>query len=127
MFTCPVVLQYNKKRGAAMSMWADYIKETLDKEMLELEEGFVTFFKVPGTTVCYIEDIYTRPEFRRQNITKKLEDLVIKWAKFNGCTQLMGSVSLNRRGTERSVQGLISSGYIISDLADKMIYLKKNI
>jgi GNAT superfamily N-acetyltransferase len=108
-------------------MWAAYIKETLGKEMIQTDKGFATFFIVPGTSVCYIEDIYVLPEHRKSDITTEMENSVKKWAVERGCTELMGSVNLSISTPERSLQILLHRGYKLSQVTPSMIYLKKKL
>lgn len=108
-------------------MWADYIKETFGKEMLQNEYGFATFYIVPETTVCYLEDIYVAPEFRRAEFGSELEDAVIKWAKERYCTEIMGSVNLNIATPERSMNVLLSRGYKLTSATPTMLYFRKQL
>jgi GNAT superfamily N-acetyltransferase len=108
-------------------MWADYIKETFGKEMLQTEYGFATFYIVPETTVCYIEDIYVIPELRKSKIGSELEAEITIWAKERKCTELMGSVNLTITTPERSMAVLISRGYKLTSATPTMLYFRKQL
>ena len=108
-------------------MWADYIKETFGKEMLQTEYGFATFYIVPETTVCYIEDIYVIPKLRETKKGAYLETEIIKWAKERKCTELLGSVNLNIATPERSIAVLISRGYKLTSATPTMLYFRKQL
>jgi hypothetical protein len=110
-----------------MSLWADYIKESLSKNMIEDEKGFATFYIIPGTQVCYIEDIYVVPEARKSDKGTEMEMDIRDWAVAQGCSELMGSVNLLSNYPERSTQVLIARGYKIAQVTATMIYFKKNI
>lgn len=110
-----------------MSLWADYIFESLGKQMLESEKGFITFFILPGTQVCYIEDIYVAPEFRNSSEASTMEKAAINWAQEQKCVEVMGSVSLASKTPERSISYLIESGYKLSSATSSALYFKKNI
>lgn len=110
-----------------MSHWADYIAETADKRMLEDENGFATYFVVPGTQVCYIEDIYVVPEKRKSDVGTEYELAIRNWAVEQGCIELMGSVNLQSKNPERSVQVLLARGFKIAQVTPTMMYFKKNI
>jgi len=108
-------------------VWAAYIKELYGKEMLETEYGFATYFIVPGTSVCYLEDIFVAPEHRKSRAGTELENAVIEWAKERKCTEIMGSAAVGLPTTERSVAVLIARGYKLSKVTETMLYFKKNI
>jgi GNAT superfamily N-acetyltransferase len=110
-----------------MSLWADYIKELYGKEMYEDSMGFCTYYIVPGTDVCYIEDIYVVPEHRKSAFGAEMESKVEAWSRLQGCSQLMGSVATGLQTTERSISVLISRGFKLSKVTETMLYFKKNI
>ena len=110
-----------------MSHWAEYIKELYGKYMLEYPEGFATYYIIPGTKVCYIEDIYVVPEARETDVGTRFEKEISEWAKTQDCTELMGSVNLGISNPERSIAVLIARGFKLTSSSATMLYFKKHL
>jgi GNAT superfamily N-acetyltransferase len=73
-----------------MSLYADFLKEYSDIEILEKEYGFATY-SISGEE-CYIRDVYVIPVMRNKNYASLLADEITKIAKDKGCKYLTGSV-----------------------------------
>lgn len=110
-----------------MSHYAEYLKETGLREIIENDKGYIVFRILDGSMICYIEIIYVAPDFRKQGVTKELEDEVIKWAKEKKCSGLMGSVNVKLSTPERSMIELIRAGYRLSHANEEMIYFVKDL
>lgn len=53
--------------------------------------GFAHFFTHPSTTtadVCYIQDLFTAPQARRQGVARALLAAVEEWARRRGCARV---------------------------------------
>ena len=66
-----------------MSHFANYIKERQNKEIIEDESGFATYYFIMPD--CYIEDIYVIPEKRKAGIAAKYADKIAKIAQEKNC------------------------------------------
>ena len=73
-----------------MSLYADYLKEREDTNILEDTRGFATY-KITGEE-CYIIDIYVAPIHRGNGMTKYYSDKIGELAKELGCSFLSGTV-----------------------------------
>lgn len=95
-------------------MYADYLKETQDKDMLKTEHGFLTygFNCVPGVKGphVYIEDLYVIPEMRKTHIASTMADRVCSIAKDRGIEFCIGSVSKASKTSDRSCKVLEAYG-----------------
>lgn len=81
-------------------MYSDYLKERAGLETLELERGFATY-KFRGLD-CYIQDIYVKPEYRKEGIASILADKIAVIAKHSGINILTGSVDARAETAEAS-------------------------
>lgn len=95
------------------SLYALYINERENYEIVESEKGFATYKIFPENKECYIRDIYVHPKFRDQKIASKMADEIAIMAKEKGCTHLTGSVDTNTNGSTTSVSVLLSYGFKI--------------
>lgn len=110
-----------------MSLYGQYINETLGKHIVEDENGYATYYIIPGTKVCYIEDIYVVPEMRQSKQATRYEQQIIEWAKANECGELLGSVNTKISTPERSFLMLLHSGYKFSHIDGITVYFIKEI
>lgn len=108
-----------------MSLFGDYIKERLNKSIVENENGFATYYYV--SDVCYIEDIYIVPHMRKSKEASKLADMIAKEAKNHGFKWLYGSVSMKALNPTTSVKVLLAYGFELARVEDDAIYFKKSL
>lgn len=112
------------------SLYAQYIKEREDKQVIEYEQGFIKFSFGENETFgkhCYIEDIFVTEENRDKHLASKMADQVKEIAKGKGCEFLVGSVDTTTNGVERSIKVLYSYGFTIKCLDGQMIYFSKEL
>lgn len=108
-----------------MSKYLDYLKERLNVESIETEEGFVTYSF--SEDLVYIQDIYVVPHLRKSNIAKTLADKVVEIAKERGITKVLGSVALNTSSRDDSIKVLHAYGMKISHYDNHIIYFIKEV
>lgn len=108
-----------------MKMFADYIKERENKECLYSAKGFATFLFEKET--CYIENIYVKPEFRKEGEASRLADEIADIAAKKGCKLLMGSVSPLANGSTDSLKVLLAYGFKLVSSTNNFIILSKEI
>jgi GNAT superfamily N-acetyltransferase len=109
-----------------LSLFGDYIRERLGKEIVETDDGFATYY-FPEPGCCYIEDIYVRPEARRTGAGSRLADQVTEIALSKGSDRLIGSVDPKAFGSTDSMKALLAYGFELHGTDGKLIYLKKEI
>lgn len=95
-----------------MSMYASYVRERLGDEILEREEGFLTYryLEDMGEKCVYIVDIFVRPDFRKSKVASDMADTVVERAKKEGCKRLLGSVSFDAKNVTDSIKVLFGYG-----------------
>lgn len=108
-----------------MDLYAKYIKEREDLELLSTEDAFLTY-KI-GDGWAFIQDLYVVPENRKSYVASKLADKVVEIAIERGCTELYGQVDKNANEWERSIKVLEGYGMSPCKEQDNMIYFKKKI
>lgn len=108
-----------------MSLFAEYINETQGREIIEADFGFATYV-INGPQV-YIEDIYVRPEYRKQNFATRLADKVKEKAKAQGCTHMLGTVNCTFKDPTTSLKALLGYGFKIENVFQDVIVMKMEI
>lgn len=109
-----------------MSLYADYIKEREDKEIIESDKGFATF-KIFDNGECYLQDIYVVPNHRKSHYATEMTDKVVAMAREKGCNILIGSVCTDDKYATRNMKVFLAYGMEIYKTVGIMIFLKKNI
>lgn len=108
-----------------MSLFGDYIKERLSKEIVENDLGFCTYFFLQDGV--YIEDLYVRPEYRKGHIAAKLADQVAEIAKEKGFKKMYGSVRPSSKGSTDSLKVLFAYGMRLDSAGPDAVITVKEI
>jgi GNAT superfamily N-acetyltransferase len=109
------------------SMFAKYVAETSGKLVIEDEAGFVMFYVLPGTDVCYLEDLYVDEPYRGTGVASVYHDKVMNWARSSNCKTLITSINTQISTPERSMSLILKHGFKFSHVKDHMIYFTKDI
>lgn len=108
-----------------MSLWADYHKERLGWETIELEGGFIAYsIALP---FCCINEIYVKPDLRNKDIASRLGDQVVLKAKEAGCTHLWSQVSVLANGSTDALKATLAYGFKVSKAQEDRVILVKEI
>lgn len=112
-------------------MYARYLKETENKEMLQTEHGFLTygFNCVPGVSFphVYIETLYVEPDYRKSHVASTMADRVASIAKERGITKMIGSVAVQRKGADANLEVLKRYGMRLFAAHDQTIFTIKDL
>lgn len=108
-----------------MSHFADYIKETRGRDIIETSYGFATYI-IQGPE-CYIEDIYISPENRVNGMASKLADKIKERAKDAGCKTLIGTVNCEFSDPSTSMLSMLHYGFKILKACPGIIILTMEI
>lgn len=108
------------------SLYAQYIKERENKDIIESENGFATY-KIFNNGECYLQDIYVVPDMRQSGLATEMADKVTEIAKQQGCHTLVGSVCVDTNNTTKNMQVLLAYGMKIHKVIGNMIFLSKKI
>lgn len=110
-----------------MSMYADYIREHRNDEIVETEQGFATYrFLNEGKSV-YIIDIYVKPDFRKSKAASVMADEIVANAKTRGAIELLGTVVPSARNSTDSLKVLLGYGMSLQSSSNDMIIFRKDI
>lgn len=110
-----------------MSLYGEYIKETQDKEIIEDDYGFATFYPAFDHRYMYIEDIYVKSNKRKEKKASDYADRIAKIAKERGISKLLGSVNMQIKNPTRSAKVLLSYGFRLLEVKEDSIYFEKDI
>ncbi len=109
----------------APSLYAQYVKERLGKDVIETEFGFATIHVT--NTVFYIEDIFVLKEHRKDGHAQKLANEAIEWAKRMGFKKVLGSVNLEAKNFEYSMKVMSLFGFKPCRAQSNLIFYEKEI
>lgn len=107
------------------SLYAQYLKERTIIEIIENEQGFVTY-SLRGKE-CRIEEFFTLPEARRQGLARLIGIEVLEIAKAAGCTHVTASVCTNAKNTHESLKAAMAAGLSIFKADQNLIWLGKEL
>lgn len=109
------------------SLYAKYLRERTDDQILETNEGFVTYKYINEGKAVYIMDIFVLPHLRKEGLAARLADLVVLEAKEKGAVELLGSVVPSTKNSTTSVQVLIAYGMSLHSSTNDFIVFRKEI
>ncbi len=112
-------------------MYAEYLKETQNKIVLETEHGFLTygFNCVPGADFphVYIEDLYVKPDMRFSHVAATMADEVARQARERGIKKMLGSVSVSRKSPDACLEVLKKYGMRLFAAHNNTIFVCKDL
>ena len=100
-----------------MSDYGDYIKELYGKEIIENEYGFATY-KIFDTGELYVEDMYIKPECRKDGSILKFIRGITKVAVENKCDRVTCCVFLTANKPEEPLRWMLHLGFKIASCMD---------
>ncbi len=105
-----------------MNLYAEYLKERENKELLEKEFGFCVY-EILGQYM-YLSDVYVTKDNRKKGLCKKLVDEVVSIGKEKNCKYILTSFCLKANNWEISRKVIRQCGFKFyrKDKNNKMIY-----
>lgn len=110
-----------------MSLYAEYLKERTDDQIIETEFGFVSYRHLPDQKSTYIVDIYVVPQFRKDGFATRLADQVADEAKKLRHLKLLGSVVPSTKGSTASLKVLLGYGMHLKSSSNDFIFFEKDL
>jgi ribosomal protein S18 acetylase RimI-like enzyme len=107
------------------SMFEEYFKEKKGLTAFKNQFGFVMYAIVDDS--LYIRDFYVKPESRRQGVAYQMTDLLIAYAKEQGCTQVIADVEPRDLKSTESLKFILNYGFEVYDADENEILLKYEI
>jgi predicted GNAT family acetyltransferase len=108
------------------SMYAKYLTERTNDQILETNQGFATYRILPDQTV-YIVDIFVETAFRKSGLAAEIADEIAKLAKKAGCTKMLGSVVPSTKGSTTSMAVLLGYGMKLQSSTNDFILFEKDL
>jgi len=108
-----------------MSSYGDYMSEVYGKNIEENDFSLVVW--TMKDDMFYLEDIYIKPKFRNMGYGKELMKEISKLAKDNGCTKLLGSITMLCRYKDDNMAKFLKYGFKLHSLGENIIYLIKEL
>lgn len=108
-----------------MSLYGEYIKERLNREIIENDKGFATYYFLNDS--CYIENIFIKKEFRHSGEASSLADQISQIAKEKKCNQLIGTVMPSANNSTDSLETLLAYGFKLSNSIQDFIVMVKEL
>ncbi len=108
------------------SLYARYLEERTNDQILEIPEGFATYRYLNDKQV-YLIDLFILPEFRNKGVASLLANTICEKARVKGCTEFLGTVVPSCKNATDSIRVLIAYGMVVSSSSDNLIVFKKGI
>lgn len=107
-----------------MSLYAQYLKEREDCEVLENEFGFLAYRITPGHG-CFIRDFFTVPEERGKGHGKALWAELQMLAQKHDCTDFVAQVDTRTKTANESLNIILAHGFRVVSAEENRIFLFK--
>lgn len=109
----------------SLSLYAAYLKEREDFQLLEQEDGFATY-KILGDEL-YLRDIFVSASRRLNKVASALADEVADIGRRSGCKYMSGTVSTLAKNPTVATSALIRYGFHIVIAQHDTIYFRKDL
>lgn len=113
-------------KGNPESLYAQYMKEREDIDIIEKDNGYCTY-KELGEDGLWIIDIFVEKDYRRTRLCYKMADEVAVIAKEKGLKYLYGSVDPKTNGATASMRMILNYGYEVYMLDENLIWFRKDL
>lgn len=108
-------------------MYKEYMKERQLCEFIECTDSHFVSYRIEGN-VCYLQDMYITPKYRKQGLSKSLVGQLELIAKKKKCKFLITTINLGCNGDNTINQKTASSnGFTEKVRSDDGIYYLKEI
>lgn len=112
-------------------MYAAYLRERENKEILEHPYGFTIYGYncVPGVDFphVYVQDNYVEPSHRKNGVARAMADQIAAQAKAAGVKVMLGSVDSNAKGAHESLLVLIAYGMKLYAISGSTAFFSKEL
>lgn len=110
-----------------MSLYAEYLRERTFDFIIESPTGFVTYRYINDNKSVYALDMYIVPEQRRTGKAREFLEMVIQEGKKTGCSELLGTVLINKPWTTENLKIWLNYGCEVKSVCAEAIILRKDI
>ncbi len=106
-------------------MWHEYLLERHGWESIQYDNGFIVY-EIRGED-CFIQELYTKPEARKNGLATIMADEVESIAKENGCKRIWGTVVIGTSGASGAMMAHLSWGLKLHSTNGQCIVTVKEI
>ncbi len=110
-----------------MSLYAEYLKEKSNDEIIENERGFASYRYLNEGKSVYIVDIYIVLNARKTGAASAMADLIVNEAKKKGCIELLGTVVPSSKNSTDSLKVLLGYGMSLQSSSQDLVVFRKDI
>lgn len=104
------------------SLYAQYIAERENKNIIETDYGFATYRFNKDKSV-YIEEVYVKPEFRKQGYASLFVNEIVERSHEQGCNLVITTACPSANNSTDSVKAILAYGFKIkSSINDLIIF-----
>jgi GNAT superfamily N-acetyltransferase len=107
------------------SLYAQYMRERENAEVLEYPWGFAIYKVAPDHV--YLQDIYVVPQERDNNRGQDLMEEVAAIARSKGIKTMFGSIVPSAKGSARMEHVMLHLGFELDSAASDIIYYRKKL
>lgn len=107
-------------------MYAAYIKERENKEMLQFDCGFITYKIYPENKECFLADMYIDPKHRGTNAVAVFVNDLARVAKESGCDHISATVCVDS-GASRVLKAAFKLDFKIKNAQNNIIVIVKDL
>jgi GNAT superfamily N-acetyltransferase len=107
------------------TLYAEYLSERMDGEILESEKGFITY-KVNGTE-CFIIDMFVSKKYRSASFGRDFINELCDIALQRGCNIITANVHLWDKGHDNTLIAAFKTGFKISNAENGVLIIYKKI
>lgn len=108
-----------------VSNYAQYIKERENRDIIETENGFLSYRITEDE--CLVCDVFIKPELRRTGAIRYFSDEIVRIAKEKGCRYLAGKIYLTGAYATETLLHNLKWGFKLHSVEKECIVLVKYI
>lgn len=110
-----------------LSLYAQYLMEKTDDQIIETEQGFATYRYLEKEKSVYIIDLYILPEHRKHGAASTISHIIEDAARAKGYTKMLGSVVPSNKDSTTSIKVLLAHGMKLKSASENFIVFEKEI
>ena len=107
------------------TLYAKYIKERENAQVLENESGFITYKFINDE--CFICDVFVDPKARKKGVISELVDALAAIAEQEQATHLSANIYLNDPGANRTLSAALKIGFEVVGAAPGALAIVRKI
>lgn len=107
------------------TLFAQYIKERLNQEVIENESGFI-IYNINGKS-CFLAEMYIKPDSRKSGLFIELLNELKELAVENDCEHITATIHQYDKGATNSLSSAFKYGFKIHQAHNNIITIILNL